>query len=90
MAALLGMGPQETSDHPLYGRMGPTYAGELLKRSDHIREWRPRWFQLRERRLYYYDSGARAAPPASASPSSPPPPSHPRAASHPAHLARPI
>lgn len=61
MASLLGMDKQELGDHPIYGRNGPSYRGELLKRSDHVREWRPRWFELKDRKLYYYDDGPRAA-----------------------------
>ena len=46
----------EKTDHPVEGREGPTKAGELQKQSDHVKEWRSRWFCLHERRLYYYEN----------------------------------
>ena len=49
-------------DHPQFGRAGPTYEGELLKKSDHVGEWRDRWFVLRERRLWYYETRADSKP----------------------------
>ena len=49
------MGPEEAGEHPTIGRAGPTYKGELLKMSDHVKEWRPRWFVLKDRKLWYYE-----------------------------------
>ncbi len=56
------MGPEEAGEHPFLGRAGPTMRGELLKRSDHIQEWRGRWFVLKNRRLWYYEQEADAKP----------------------------
>jgi hypothetical protein len=56
------MGPEEAGEHPKFGRAGPTMKGELLKRSDHIQEWRGRWFVLKDRRLWYYEQEADAKP----------------------------
>jgi hypothetical protein len=56
------MGPEEAGEHPVFGRAGPTMRGELLKRSDHIQEWRGRWFVLKNRRLWYYEQEADAKP----------------------------
>ena len=50
------MGPEEAGEHPTLGRAGPTYKGELLKMSDHVKEWRPRWFVLKDRKLWYYEN----------------------------------
>lgn len=46
----------EKTDHPIEGRPGPTKPGELQKQSDHVKEWRSRYFILAERRLYYYEN----------------------------------
>ena len=50
----------ELSEDETLGQGGPTRAGELSKRSDHVREWRPRYFALAKRRLYYYDAQGEA------------------------------
>jgi hypothetical protein len=41
--------PEETQA----GRRGPELSDILLKRADTAGDWRPRYFELRERRLYY-------------------------------------
>lgn len=35
---------------------GPTFGGELCKQSEHIKEWRSRYYILSNRRLYYYNN----------------------------------
>ena len=54
--------PVRAGDHPQFGRAGPTHEGELLKKSDHVGEWRDRWFVLRERRLWYYENRGDSKP----------------------------
>jgi hypothetical protein len=43
----------ETSE---YGMAGPTLRGQLLKRSQHVKEWRERYFILKDRKIFYYES----------------------------------
>jgi hypothetical protein len=46
----------ELGNDPLQGRMGPTKAGDLHKQSEHVKEWRARWFVLHDRKFYYYNA----------------------------------
>ena len=45
--------PDETGSHPVMGRAGPTQAGLLYKKSD-SGEFRPRYFELKSRRLNFW------------------------------------
>jgi len=44
------------------GLAGPSKRGTLLKRSEHVKEWRERFFELRDRKLYYYENADDANP----------------------------
>ena len=47
----------KTKDHKEtspQGLRGPELQAQLLKRSDHIKEWRSRYFHLHDRRIYYF------------------------------------
>jgi hypothetical protein len=49
----------KTKDHKEtspQGLRGPELQAQLLKRSDHIKEWRSRYFHLHDRRIYYFVS----------------------------------
>ena len=46
----------ELGSDPMVGRNGPTKAGDLHKQSEHVKEWRGRWFVLRDRKFYYYNA----------------------------------
>eukprot|EP01050_Picozoa_sp_SAG11_P019889 SAG11_NODE_3243_length_2587_cov_2.299035_2_plen_70_part_00 len=35
---------------------------QLLKRSDHVKEWRERWFHMHDRRIYYFECEEDARP----------------------------
>ena len=48
--------PVEMTTDPVEGLDGPFFSQELLKKSDHLKEWRRRYVVLRTRRLYYYDT----------------------------------
>ncbi len=49
-------GAQELSTDPVFGRRGPTQDGMLYKKSD-TGELRPRYFQLKDRRLMFWADG---------------------------------
>ena len=51
-AARAMFSPDEMSGHPLYGRDGPSWKGELLKQSAHMGKWSDRYFVLKERKLW--------------------------------------
>ena len=46
----------ELGDDAIEGRAGPTHSGELHKMSEHIKEWRGRFFVLHNRKFYYYNT----------------------------------
>jgi hypothetical protein len=61
----------KTKDHKetsAQGLRGPDLQAQLLKRSDHIKEWRSRYFHLHDRRIYYFVSRRDGLPPAPLSP----------------------
>lgn len=54
-----------TKDHKetsAQGLRGPELQAQLLKRSDHIKEWRSRYFHLHDRRIYYFECEEDAQP----------------------------
>jgi hypothetical protein len=54
--------PDEAGDHPVVGRAGPEWKGELLKQSAHIGKWADRYFVLKDRKLWYYEAQSDARP----------------------------
>jgi hypothetical protein len=55
----------KTKDHKEtspQGLRGPELQAQLLKRSDHIKEWRSRYFHLHDRRIYYFECEEDAQP----------------------------
>lgn len=46
----------ELDDDGPEGLRGPTHEGELHKQSEHIKEWRGRYYVLYDRKLYYYNA----------------------------------
>ena len=52
----------EASSHPMLGKNGPEWKGELLKQSAHIGKWSDRYFILKGRKLWYYETQGDARP----------------------------